>query len=212
MNVREMIGALISKGYSVTSYVRPDGGVRITSINGQRFEKSSAQGNQMARLLLSVRMTKSQIKQRRLARKAITKPLTKSQKRILRRANKVRELTNQKKYSLINARKSLKYQSFKELRRALRNANLHKLGFAYKANVEWFLGVLQESDTMYDTQKFLIRYSNTISDDSLTQAHEIFYRWQEGRISMEAADQEAVAVLKAGREDLRTSMKEAAKV
>lgn len=63
MNVKNMIAALRSKGHSVGVYHRPDGGVRITSIDGVKY-KGSAGGNNAARQILGVSLSAKQKSQR----------------------------------------------------------------------------------------------------------------------------------------------------
>lgn len=73
MNVKKMISALTAKGYNVGVYHRPDGGVRITSINGVKYGSSGGAGNNAARKILGVSLTAKQKAQRSIAGKASAK-------------------------------------------------------------------------------------------------------------------------------------------
>lgn len=67
MRVKDMISALRSKGHAVSVYTRPDGGVRITAIDGKRYASSGNKGNEQARKILNVSLSPRQRSQRATA-------------------------------------------------------------------------------------------------------------------------------------------------
>ena len=69
MTAREMVKTLELQGHSVSYYVRKDGGILITSIDGQRF--TGAKGNIKARTMLGTTLSKARSEQ--LAEATITK-------------------------------------------------------------------------------------------------------------------------------------------
>lgn len=52
MTNRQIIQSLISMGVEVSYYVRKDGSIRVTNLNGEKFSPRLSQGNEAARLLL----------------------------------------------------------------------------------------------------------------------------------------------------------------
>lgn len=52
MTVRQIVRSLIEKGQTVDYYVRKDGSIRVTNLNGEKFSSRLSTGNDAARVLL----------------------------------------------------------------------------------------------------------------------------------------------------------------
>ena len=65
MTIKKVVEALRAQGHKVKVYVRPDGGQRITKIDGLKFSVSGNEGNDFGRGLIGDTLTKKQYEQRR---------------------------------------------------------------------------------------------------------------------------------------------------
>ena len=65
MTIKRVVEALRAQGHKVKVYVRPDGGQRITKIDGLKFSVSGNEGNDFGRGLIGHTLTKKQYEQRR---------------------------------------------------------------------------------------------------------------------------------------------------
>lgn len=65
MTIKKVVEALRAQGHKVKVYVRPDGGQRITKIDGIKFSVSGNEGNDFGRGLIGDTLTKKQYEQRR---------------------------------------------------------------------------------------------------------------------------------------------------
>ena len=61
MTTRELVKALENKGYKVTFRIRKDGGILITSIDGNKFKGAS--GNKTARVLIGEKLSERRVMQ-----------------------------------------------------------------------------------------------------------------------------------------------------
>ena len=181
MKTIDVIIQLQQKGVNIEFYERPDGGVRVTKINGKSFSKASSKGNTLARQLLKVNpISKKQKEHLKANRKSISKSkLTEREKKRLKEYNKRVKKLNKELKPLSNktARKRKAKEGTQSLMKALKNNIRHYSGYAYRANVEWFIGVLEATDPNGYAQviSYLKRHINTIQDDALTSCHELFY-------------------------------------
>ena len=65
MTIKKVVEALRAQGHKVKVYVRPDGGQRITKIDGIKFAVGGNEGNDFGRGLIGDSLTKKQYEQRR---------------------------------------------------------------------------------------------------------------------------------------------------
>lgn len=65
MTIKKVVEALRAQGHKVKVYIRPDGGQRITKIDGIKFSVSGNEGNDFGRGLIGDTLTKKQYEQRR---------------------------------------------------------------------------------------------------------------------------------------------------
>lgn len=194
MRVTDIVRELIAQGHTVELYWRPDGGQRITRIDGRYFSKTGAEGNNAGRKLLNAPLPKAERKQRELARRNITRPISKSEKSILRKINKRLKHAGQRPMSLRKARKQKKELGFKEYYRKVKRTLRHYQGYAYQANIDWAIEVFGSKD-MSRTVAFLERHRNIIFDSSLYDAVTVAYKVPD-TLTVEEGDRKALEILK----------------
>lgn len=187
MQVRDMVQALTDKGHLVTYYVRPDGGLRITSIDGERFSISGNAGNERARKILGTSLSARQKSQRATAAleakqgHLVTsqKPrLSKSEKKALKKANVALKKLGKEKIGAKQARQSRgRSTSTKEFVRKLKSQVRHHIGIAYSKNVEWLISWLELKRIFPKVREWLKDHISTslISDSALASVHEEAY-------------------------------------
>lgn len=149
MTALEMQSALQAKGYSVEIYFRKEGGARISKINGVRY--TGSKGNEAARQLLGVSLTKEQ--QKHLAnikqRKGVFGKKRKSSipKDMINLQDKInREFKKQGKSARVR-RSQIRYRisnDGEEAARAyLNRALLYAKGYTYYENIEGLIARLK---------------------------------------------------------------------
>lgn len=191
MTVQDLAAALAAKGHDVQTYARTrlerdskgqeyrvQDALRIVGIDGKTFAKSGAEGNAYARQLLGQgSLSKRQVVQRARARSIIAKSkLTPHQKITFRRANKILKSLGQKPDRMVAARRKKKREGAPAISRSQRNKIRHFSGFAYKANVEWLIAMIQDNGyPMPKTLDFLIAHPNSIKDSTLKDIMDKMY-------------------------------------
>ena len=229
MKIQNIIQTLLQKGHTVLWYTRPDGGIRVTQIDLNKYSTSNAKGNNRAREIAGVSMTNAQTFQRvkagalaKVGHKVSEKKpkLTTLEKKKLAKLNaKIRELNKklnktgkaatprvgrQEAREFKGREKNIK-EVFAKMKRNIR----HSLDIAYTGNVWWFLALLEKDDIFPRTQAFLRNPSNIsrISDRSLSQCHQIYYNFKNGKISHNVADSECLDLLKTGKQGIESVIK-----
>ena len=180
----ELKNELESRGYKVTYYRRPDGAIRISSINGIHYKLS--EGNKAARAFTGKYLSRKQITQRReaspYAYSAKLPKLTKAERLYIRRYNRrVRKTGVGVKVKMKTARVEKRKMGFKGLREKLFNISIHAQGIAYSADVEAFHAKLEASG-FYDAANAIVKsiqFQSTghaaIMDSSLTKEMDYWY-------------------------------------
>lgn len=141
MTTRKIAKELEKRGHKVKVYVRPDGGLRITEIDGIKFHSSNNKGNDFARNLLNVHLSEKQKKHIRenLPKAQEGKQRTKLPPRARRNPkNPKKPYTPPKKPQSFSPRKSDTGEE-KELKRKIRNIRnkLGRRGFITDLNILW---------------------------------------------------------------------------
>lgn len=201
MSVRQLIGELVSKGYKVTYRVRRDGGVIITSINGQKF--SGASGNQRARLLTGhVLSLRRQQQLKKITKERVLKPrkikvetpldLEKYRKRVMRKWRKA-GLTGS--ISKKNLRKIIEDRGFDQAKIYLEEMERHTEGKAYYGQVDALLMRIEEDMKFTDDEEFsylqqaydLINENREdMKPDWIFTIFDELYKWEKNEISASA--------------------------
>ena len=166
MNLREIVKTLRARGHKVGYKARKDGSIRITSIDGNKFNPKYSLGNQTARTLaggsLSERkrrqlergrkIIKGGIEERRAARKQGRPPRPKAPKlnaevqKALRKAQrKIRKLNLEGKETITarNVREYIEKYGEKEAVDYLTRRSRYYEGFAYTDNVKYIVDSLK---------------------------------------------------------------------
>lgn len=149
MTTRQLVNQLRNQGYNVTFYVRKDGGILITSINGEKFK--GAKGNVYARSLLGEVFSERRTAQlTKITRERVRKPrkipvetpedLERFRKRVMRKWRKA-GLTGS--ISKKNLRKMIEDRGFEGAKEYLENMERHTQGKAYFGAIEGLLARIQ---------------------------------------------------------------------
>jgi hypothetical protein len=191
MKTIDVIANLRAQGYSVEYWKRPDGGVRITSINGLTYSMTGGKGNAAAREILGQGLSTSQRAQRQAASlrtleghsTADLPKLTASERKWLRKMNYKYKKIAGKRIGMHQARRNKFYNhSSREMKRAITNTIKHSLHIAYRANVEWTIAMLENTssskEAYRDVINYLKRHINQIQDESLHSVHQLLYAAQ----------------------------------
>lgn len=157
MKVLSLVTELTAAGHSVNFIQRPDGGIRITGIDGQQFSSGSSKGNEAARRILGKgELSKSQRSQRseaglltfeahKYTNKKIER-LTKREKKELRKLNRLSKKRGGVRVGMKQARQSKVGQrgNTKELFRSIKNQIRHAMDIAYAKGIEKWREWLEE--------------------------------------------------------------------
>lgn len=141
MTTRKIVEELEKQGHNVKVYERPDGGLRITEIDGIKFPSSNNKGNDFARNLLNEHLSEKQKKHIRenLPKAQEGKQRTKLPSRARRNPkNPKKPYTPPKKPQSFSPRKG-DTEEEKELKRKIRNIRnkLGRRGFITDINILW---------------------------------------------------------------------------
>lgn len=216
MNTRGLVSELMAKGHQVTFYNRPDGGIRITQIDGMTFAMTGGEGNQKAREILGEgQLSERQKSQRYEAREKTIEShrvlqgfpkLTTSEKIRFRKMNRVLRQLKQKTIGSKQARQSKgAHKNSRELFRAMKNIVRHASDIAYRKGVEAMSAWLSQFGIMPRVQAFLNDPKNRdlISEMSLQRIKELAYDVNNHTKDEAQADDEGVAFLEEGRSRLK---------
>lgn len=198
-NINKVIYQLREQGHSVETYRRPDGGVRIIGIDGMKFAKSGAEGNNLGRSMTGTFMSKAQISQRRKANKAVIR-FTESQRRIVKKAQRMVKKIGKKtkdSYRLLakNLKQRIKKEGWKAAKKAISNILIHKQGGAYPLESDWWSQTLSQVE-MPMTSEWLRRYPNRVTWEAINKIHDLYYAAIHRQLTFEQADRQAMAFLR----------------
>ena len=199
MTIRQTIGLLKSQGYEVTYRTRSDGGVLITSINGQKF--SGAKGNILARNLTGQTLTdrrRSQLAKITKARKhyrthgkiATTEDLEKYRKRVMRKWKKAGLTGSISKYNL---RKMVEDRGLKGAETYLEEMERHTENKAYIGQLEALYSRIDQDivAVQFDTEEVseleklkdvVKQHENDITPEQIFKIFDWLYDWEHMRI------------------------------
>lgn len=216
MNTRGLVSELMAKGHQVTFYNRPDGGIRITQIDGMSFAVTGGAGNQKAREILGEgKLSDRQKSQRYEAREKTIEShrvlqgfpkLTTSEKIRFRKMNRVLRRLEQTTIGSKQARQSKgAHKNTRELFRAMKNIIRHSLDIAYRKSVEAMSAWLAQFDIMPKVQAFLNDPKNRdlISEMSLEHIRELAYDVKNGAKEDAQADNDGMEFLEEGRSRIK---------
>lgn len=153
MKAIDIVKKLRSEGHKISIYKRPDGGIRVTKVDGIKFSKGNSEGTNYIRELAKVNLSEKQYTQRRkneqaardgkrrqkakmpslTFRKGDSKE-TRKNKRAVKKA-----LKRARKYRTVNMRQvsqRLKREGYGSTIKALENISRKESGLAYPANVD----------------------------------------------------------------------------
>ena len=206
MTIREIIKVMKDVGYNVSFYVRKDGGIRITKIDGQRF--TGSKGNVRAREITGERLSERRTKQlEKIAptpsmkgkgtynKRRKTKLDKDTEKEIARLQRKYRREGTKGQPTKRNYRWVMEHYGKKEADRLLKQADLYIRGLAYSENIDALIGRLasDKSKIKNESEKSLIdiiikkleNMKGVLKETTLSEILEEkspLYRWEKGEI------------------------------
>ena len=160
MTTRQLVSELSNKGYSVKYRIRRDGGILITSIDGQKFKGGA--GNMFARTILNVQLSQRRSQQlTKITRERVIHPrkvivetpedLERYRKRVMRKWRKA-GLTGS--ISKKNLRRIIEDRGLKGAETYLTEMERHTQGKAYYGAIEGLLARIQNDlDVMDDSEE-----------------------------------------------------------
>ncbi len=150
MTTRQLVEALQKGGNQVTYYIRKDGGILITSINGQKFK--GATGNRVARFMVGETISErraqqlSTITKRRKIKRRTPIPTTpdgleKTRKRVMR---KWRKANLRGSISKRNLERIIEDRGLKKAAEYLSEMERRTEGYAYISEIEGLIARIEE--------------------------------------------------------------------
>jgi len=212
MTVEEIVAGLRAGGHTIGIYVRPDGGIKVVSLDGRVFSASGSKGNEAARTLAQQgQLSEAQRKQRAMAAAkakeghavTLAKPrLSKGERKRLRRLNRLAKKVGAPSVGAREARerKGSHGGKTKDLWNSMRN-NLRKAsGVGFKAYAVWLFERFDHYLVFPKTSAFLKSHMNSITYMSLEEIHTIFYSWLSGKDMRAEAmiDEEMLGIAREG--------------
>ncbi|MBO7713330.1 MAG: hypothetical protein J6S85_07140 [Methanobrevibacter sp.] len=171
MTIRQVIKLMQSVGYDVSFYVRKDGGIRITKINGTSF--TGSKGNIRAREIVGEKLSEARSRQLKKLEtpkgkgnynKRRKKKLSTSVEKEIARLQRLRRQRIKKTgedigmVSKRNYRYVLEHYGKKEADRLLREAELYLRGIAYTENINALIGrIKSDADKISKDEKALVQ-------------------------------------------------------
>lgn len=146
MKLLDIVKGLANQGYIITYRVRKDGGILITTVNGERF--TGARGNAFVRDLVGIKLSEARVKQLesikpkknttpQMRKKAVIEDDIKKQIQRVNRRLKRKGLTAGH-VTITQFRKNIQMFGEKEARRLLGQAEKYTRGEAYVENIKWY--------------------------------------------------------------------------
>ena len=202
MSMRQVVDMMRNVGYKVSFYVRKDGGIRITKIDGRTFRGSS--GNVRAREIVGTQLSERRTKQ--LSKLTTPKGKGSYDKRrkrkldedVIKRIQKIQRQFKKTKSEGQPTRKNYRYvlEHFgkAEADRLLSQADLYSRGIAYDMNIQALIDRLSSDMEKVDSkdqlliQKLIDRLESMKGILKETTLQKILdetgalYQWEQGRI------------------------------
>lgn len=202
MTTRQLVNQLRNQGYNVTFYVRKDGGILITSINGEKFK--GAKGNVYARSLLGEVFSERRTAQlTKITRERVRKPrkipvetpedLERFRKRVMRKWRKA-GLTGS--VSKKNLRKIIEERGFEGAKTYLEEMERHTQGKAYFGAIEGLLARIEndidvieddgEIDYLQKAYDLIEQNKEEFKQEWLFPIFDSLYNFERGQITASA--------------------------
>ena len=202
MTTRQLVNQLRNQGYNVTFYVRKDGGILITSINGERFK--GAKGNVYARSLLGevfserrtaqlTKITRERVKRPRKIPVETPEDLERFRKRVMR---KWRKAGLSGSVSKKNLRKIIEERGFEGAKAYLEEMERHTQGKAYFGAIEGLLARIQndidvleddsEIDYLQKAYDLIEEHKEEFKQEWLFPIFDSLYNFERGMITASA--------------------------
>lgn len=205
VTLREVVDYLRGRGVNITFRERPDGSLRITSIDGIRY--AGSEGNNKAREEAGMEMSAAQKEQRRKAQpKAVegTKlkeepSLTTKERERLRIENKKRRKVGLEGLTAKQARRAKKDDgNLRAMLKRSANARIHAAGYAYRASIQRDIDEIENDRILKEKRSGVfvpagVKFPKTlralraglngkitISDEALYRCREIRYEFEPG--------------------------------
>ena len=220
MTIRQVIKLMQSVGYDVSFYVRKDGGVRITKINGTSF--TGSKGNIRAREIVGEKLSEARSRQLKKLEtpkgkgsynKRRKKKLSTSVEKEIARLQRLRRQRIKKTgedigmVSKRNYRWVLEHYGKKEADRLLREAELYLRGIAYTENINALIGRLKsDADKISKEEKALVQeiidklesMKGSLTEKALSKIVDdvgALYRWEKKEIDTRQFHSEIMKIL-----------------
>lgn len=202
--LREVVAYLKARGVDIEFKERPDGSLRITSIDGIKY--AGSEGNNKAREAAGMEMSAAQKEQRRKAQpKAVEglklkePALTARERERLRAENKRRRKVGLKSLSAKQARQAKRDDgNIREMLKRSASARFHAAGHAYRASILHDIDEIESDPILKETRQGVfipgrVKFPKTlralragaygkltISDRALYRCREIRYNFAPG--------------------------------
>lgn len=217
MTGKQVAENLREEGHKIEVYVRPDGGIRITKIDGIKFSKSNSDGVNFARGLLGENLSKKAYEQRRANEQATREgkqrqrmkyptltirkcdtPETRKKKLAVKR--KLRKARRHRKVNMRQVSQKLRREGYEKTITSLENIAKHDAGLAYESAVEALADFTKEileqaGEEMRAARCFdkLVANKQAFPDASIVATYDTLYDVQQTihYMAASATDQEA---------------------
>lgn len=218
MRTSKIVSLLREQGHRVSVYKRPDGGIRITSIDGVKF--SLSEGNNFGRELVNAPVSSKSYTQRRKAsqyavegkkrqrlkmpsltiRKKDTAKQKKEKQAVKKALAKARKVSGEKhRISAEQVVKKVKREGYSKTASSLLNTARHEAGLSYDSQVdalvEFLVMVFQSANLDYSNERSVILSNKeAFSDKFILIIYSDLYEVQ--KKLKEGASQEQLITLK----------------
>lgn len=218
MTLEKVIELAREQGYQVEYVKRKDGGLRVTKLNGQKFQQNSSTGNKAVRAATGAKISVRQSKALKVNRsKTLSKLVGSKTKKQIERLNKARKTAGLEaipKKHIEKVKKRAGKRGVKKLIESGKRAIKYKKDFAYNRNVVGFVAQLEDAkDTPnangethdFSTLIDLIKANeNYITETSLQYGIIVMYDWLDGKIEGSYAEQIMLVEFKSGINQLKS--------
>lgn len=209
-SMRTIASELMSTGHQVEFYVRKDGGILITNIDGQKFR--GGEGNKRARAMTGQTLsearftqlkyatgTRKELNKPSLKKTTITDPIMEEYKRVKKLWNKAFKAKGGKShpagyFGISRIKKSIRDFGEKEALRRIGEAEKYASGIAYSKNVEILASQIEIAGANYESAE-LIKVAQDLRanaystrDEWIEPAYKELYRLNKGADTKEVAN------------------------
>lgn len=200
MTIREIIELLREQGHEITARERADGGLRITSIDGTKYEGSK--GNEVARTMTGSKLSEARVNQLNVIIKGSSKKkklqlsedMKSEIKRIQAMYRKRAKITGISGMpTRANLRYTLKHYGEEEAWRRLQQSERYVKGLAYDEQIDWVKTYLKS--LVIDRPELLSKMEELINEIERKREYlpeqviegimQYCYGWLEGALKFE---------------------------